>query len=112
MKLIFSSIFLCLLLQPLYARDIILLSGKVSSLDRLIILKVLTRNIGIHRDFIKDDFNNVHCRKRQEPLIQLCFRGRKFKVIHEKKEALSNTLGRIIERAHHNKVKLTQLTKG
>ncbi len=93
MKLLFSILFLT---QATWARPIVVLSGEASKEEVNTIRKVIADKVGVPLIFVQDDFKNKKCLVQKESVLQLCFSHYQFKVIHQNKDALKNTLAKVI----------------
>jgi len=93
MKWIFSLLIFSSLQTK--ARELIVISGEYKK-SKNIIEKVLLKNIGIPKNFLTFEKGNSKCTKRNDAVIQFCFHGKDFKVIHEKKDVLEKTLKRVL----------------
>jgi hypothetical protein len=94
MKLLFSLI---ILTQTIYARPIVILSGDANKKEIETIRKVISLRVGLPLLFIQNDFKNKKCIVQKESVLQLCFKHYKFNVAYQNRDALKNTLVKVIK---------------
>lgn len=78
-----------------YSRNIVVISGDFQQHEKMI-EKVIEKKVGIPKKFLLKELNNKHCQKRADSILQICFKGLKFKIVHRNHKVFTNTISRLM----------------
>jgi hypothetical protein len=97
MKLFFNLIFIFFITNAQQIKaQAILMSGRLSPLERELAQNVTRKLLGESK-LIKWEQDNLNCNKKTGYLLQLCWHGKSFSMVYQKRGKLEKSIGRLIE---------------
>ena len=103
MKLLFNGLVFIITFSYINCEaGTILMSGQMNQVQRVAVQKIVSGILGGER-LVSWESNNPACAKKVGFLLQLCWEGRDFQVVYQKRRALEKSVGRLMELVQREK---------